>query len=345
MRVVVTDYVEPDLGWETEQLAAHDITLEVHQLKHAPPEAIAAAVAGADVVVVNMARIDAAVAATGLDRCRLVIRHGVGYDNVDVGALAARGIHLANVPDYCVDEVAEQAIALCFALARHVVRSRGVLEASSRARQWDFSPLPPLHRLRGRTFGIVGFGRIGSRLFEKLSGFGFTWLVCDPYLAPHRRPPAPVEMVDLATLLERADIVSLHAPLNDETFHFIDGPALARMKPTAFLVNTARGGLVDHVALREALAARRLGGAGLDVFEVEPPDPDDPLLTADNVVLTPHLAWSSEEAAWDIRRKIVAAILDFQAGRPAKNLIAPGPAPARRPAAVPEAAVAPGGRQ
>jgi D-3-phosphoglycerate dehydrogenase len=320
MRVVVTDYIENDLAWECEQFEPYGIELRTHQLKAAPFADLAAATRDAEIIVVNMAPITAELV-SGWTRCRLLIRHGIGYDNVDVAALTARGIPLVNVPDYCVEEVAEQAIALFFALARQVVRSRAVLDESSAARRWNFAGLPPLHRIQGQTFGIVGFGRIGARVYQKLSGFGFRWLICDPYLSPARRNELGIETVPLQELLAQADVVTLHAPLTTDTRHLLDEKALALMKPTAFIINTARGGLVDHAALRHALISGRLGGAGLDVFDCEPPDPADPLLALDNVVLTPHLAWSSQEASWDIRRKIVQAVLDCQAGRALTNCL------------------------
>lgn len=320
MRVVVTDYIEPDLDWERHELARVGIELRAHQLKDASESDLISATRDADAIVVNMAPITDRVIASW-SRCRLVIRHGIGYDNVDVVALQARSVPLVNVPDYCVEEVAEQAIALLFALARQVVASRIVLEQSSRLGRWTFDDVRPLRRIQNRTVGIVGFGRIGSKVHQKLRGFDFEFLVCDPYVASERARTAGIETVPLERLLRGSDFVTLHAPLTDETRHLIDARALSLMKPSAYLINTARGGLINQRDLCIALREGRIAGAGLDVFEQEPPDPDDPLFSLDSAVLTPHLAWCSIEAGWDIRRKIVRAVIDYQAGFPLANCV------------------------
>jgi len=321
IKIVVTYYIEPDLEWERQQLARYEhVRLEAHQLKFAPQEDLVAAVRDADVILVNMVPLTAEVIGR-LDRCRLIIRHGVGYDNVDVAAATARRIRVAYEPDYCTDEVAEHAIALMLAAWRKLFVGRQVLEESSRNGIWNFDAIYPIAGLRGKTLGIVGCGRIGSTVLARLRSFGFQFLVCDPYLTATRRAELGVPVVPLAELLPAADIVTLHAVLNAETRHLIAAPQLRAMKSTAYLVNTARGGLVDTDALVRALRERWIAGAAIDVYTKEPPDPDFPLFGLPNVVLAPHLGWYSEEANWSIREKIVEDFVRFIEGRPPRFLI------------------------
>ncbi len=313
IKAVVTDYIEPDLDWETQQLATLGIDLEARQLRSCGESEQAAATRDADVIVVNMLPITRALVASWR-RCALVIRHGIGYDNVDVDALTERGIRFAHVPDYCPQEVAEQAIGLIFALGRKIVFSRRVLEESSRRGSWDFSPVEPIHRMKGRTLGIIGCGRIGSRVYLGLQSFGFNFLVCDPYLTAERVRELGVTLVPQETVFRQSDFITLHTPLNEETRHIVNTASLAQMKAGAFLVNTARAGLVDHEALCHALKSGQLAGAALDVLDPEPPSPDFPLLQFDNVILTPHLSWYSVESGWEIRRSIVEQISRFRDG-------------------------------
>ncbi|HDI00372.1 MAG TPA: C-terminal binding protein [Firmicutes bacterium] len=320
--VAVTDYIEPDLMWEEEQLARLGVKLMAYQLKFAPPEELLSKVKDADVLVVNMARMNGEVIG-GLRRCRLIIRHGVGYDNVDVAAATRKGIMVSYVPDYCLEEVAEHTIALMMACVRRLFQGRKVLEDSARRGSWDFEPLVPTFRLMGKTVGIVGCGRIGSRVLRRLSGFGVRTIVCDPYLPEERRRELGVPFVDLEALLSESDVVTLHVPLNSETYHMISEPQLRAMKPTAYLVNTSRGPVVDTKALARALREGWIAGAGIDVYEREPPEPGEELLSLPNAVLSPHISWYSEESAWDIRVKIVEDIRRFCEGKPPRFLVNP----------------------
>ncbi len=307
IKVVVTDYIEPDLKWEEQELAQRGVDFEYYQLKFRPPEEVLEKVKDADIIVVNMVPISADLISQ-LTRCRLVIRHGAGYDNVDAKALTQRGIPLAYVPDYCVDEVAEQAIALIFACGRKVVWSRKVLDDSSARGKWDFDPVIPMYRMRGKTIGIIGCGRIGSRVYMNLKHFGFRFLICDPYLSKERLAELEIETVDHQAVFRNADYITIHTPLNDETHHMVNAETLAMMKPEAYLVNTSRGPMVDEQALADALRERKIAGAAIDVFEKEPPDPTNPLFGLDNIILTPHLSWYSEDSGWSIREKIIQEI-------------------------------------
>lgn len=315
VKVVVTDYIEPDLNWEAEEMARRGVEFVTCQLKFAPAADVIAATRDADVVVVNMVPITPEVVA-GFEKCKLVIRHGVGYDNVNIPALEAAGIPLCYIPDYCAEEVAEQAIALILACGRKLVSSRKVLDDSSAAGRWDFNPVIPMFRMGGKKLGIIGCGRIGSLVYRKLKSFGFEFLICDPYLSEERKKELGITTVDCETVFREADFITIHTPLTAETRHLVNARTLAMMKPTAYIVNTARGPMVDHCALAEALEKGVIAGAGIDVFDVEPPPPSYPLFNQPNAILTPHLAWYSEDASRTIRELIVLEIDRYLAGQP-----------------------------
>jgi len=313
IKVVVTDYIEPDLEWERQELCKPEVDLETYQLRGAPEGEVIAATRDADIVVVNMVKISQSVIA-GWDKVRLVIRHGTGYDNVDVAALTERGIVLEYIPDYCLDEVAEQAIALMFACARKIVWSLKMMDGWITSQVWDARSLMPIYRMDGATVGIIGCGRIGSLVYKKLRHFGMKFLVCDPYLSAERKRELGIEVQDLETVCRRSDFITVHTPLSAETRHIINARTLAYMKPTAYLVNTSRGAMVDAQALASVLKARKIAGAAIDVYGDEPPLPDFPLLGLDNVILTPHLSWYSEDASQTIREKILLDIDMFLKG-------------------------------
>jgi len=313
IKVVVTDHLESDLDWEAEEMARRGVDFECHQLKTAGADELVRVTRDADVVVVNMAKITAAVVA-GWEKCRLVIRHGAGYDNVDVEALTKRGIVLEYLPDCYEHEVSEQAIAMILACARKITWSKKVFDASVARGQWDYSSLGTIFRLHGATVGIVGCGRIGSQVHHKMAGFGVKFLVYDPYLSPQRKSELGVEPVDLKSLCQGSDFVTLHTPLGKETRHMINAESLSWMKKTAYLINTSRGGMIDHEALAGALRSRQIAGAAIDVYENEPPAPDFCLLGLDNVLLTPHISWYSKESEWGVRKKIMQDIGMFLDG-------------------------------
>ncbi len=233
-----------------------------------------------------------------LDACQAIIQSSVGYDRIDVKAATERAIMVANLPDYCSEEVSDHAVALLLALARRLPRMdrliRDGLWGKPGVRSMDL--VGRVDRLSERTLGIVGFGNIGRLVARKARGIFARLIAADPYVQPEAAAQHGVELLPLRDLLRQADYVTLHVLLTDETRHLINANNLALMKPTAFLVNTCRGPIVDEAALVEALRAGRLAGAGLDVFEHEPIGPDHPLLAFDNVIVTPHLAVYSERA-------------------------------------------------
>ncbi len=250
---------------------------------------------------------------------RIVARYGVGVDNIDVATATRRGIPVTNVPDYCVEEVSDHALALILAAMRKVAS----YDRAIRAGRWDLKVGRPMHRLRGRTLGIVGLGRIGTRLAEKALALGLRVLANDPGVSPARAEALGAGMVSLTDLLTEADAVSLHVPLTPQTRHLIGAAELARMKAEAILVNTARGDLVDLDALREALAAGRIAGAALDVLPQEPPDPNDPLLRMENVILTPHAAFYSEESLVELQTKAAQEVARCLRGEPLRSVFNP----------------------
>jgi D-3-phosphoglycerate dehydrogenase / 2-oxoglutarate reductase len=306
--VVVTDHVFPHLDAETEILAAAGHELRFGGTIRTPEEVVAAAVE-ADGILNCYTPIPADVIRS-LSRCRVIARYGIGLDTIDIPEATSKGIVVTNVPDYCIDEVSDHALALILSLVRRVV----VLDRSVRAGGWDLAPARPVHRLRGRTLGLVGFGRIARRLAEKTTAIGFRAMAFDPYVSAESMASAGVESGDLDRVLAESDVVSIHAPLTEGSRHLIGLPELRLMKPDAFLVNTSRGPLVDLDALRTVVEEGHLAGAGLDVLEVEPPDPNDPLLRHPRVVVTPHAAFYSEEATVEQQRKAAEQVVAALAG-------------------------------
>ena len=271
---------------------------------------------GADALLIQYGQVSRRVI-QGLPRLRFLVRYGVGVDGIDVAAATERGIPVANVPDYGTDEVANHAVALLLALARKISR----LDRQTRAGRWNVFEVQPVHRLAGRTVGIVGCGRIGSRVARKLGGFDVRLLAHDPYISGF---PPGVTPARLEHLLAESDYVTLHCPLTAETRHLIDAAALARMKPGAVLINTARGGIVDTEALIAALEGGRLAGVGLDVTEQEPLDPGSPLLRLEQVIVTPHAAWYSEEGRSDLKRRVAEEVVRVLVrGEPPRNCVNP----------------------
>ncbi|RYF15517.1 MAG: C-terminal binding protein [Comamonadaceae bacterium] len=309
-RVVALDDGYAAYDQETSLFAAEGASFEVRPCRR-DVQAAAQSVRGADVVLVRESPVPREVVAA-MDRCKAIIRYGIGVDNIDMAAARERRIAVANVPDYGTDEVSTQAVALALAVVRRVA----LHDAEVRSGRWSTGVLKPMYRLRGRTLGLVGYGRIARMTHEKLAGFGFgRALVNDP----HADLPPGAEAASVDEICREADLISLHAPLTAQTRHLIDGRRLAMMRPTAIVVNTARGGLVDLDALHRALAEGRILGAGLDVFEQEPPDPAHPLFGLDNVVVTNHIGWYSEEALRELQLKTAQEAVRALRGEPLKH--------------------------
>lgn len=312
LRAVITDHGFPNLQHEESVLGAAGVELAVAQCK-TPAEVIAAA-READALLVQWAPVNADVIAA-LTRCKVIVRYGIGVDNVDLAAAKARGIPVCNVPDYGVHEVAEHAVALALALVRQLPQ----IDARLRSGTWKITPDRPMPSLREVTFATAGFGRIARNAQAMMRGFGGKRIAYDPFVPADIMAMEGVEKVELDDLFTRADILSLHLPLTAETKHFISAARLTEMKKTAVIVNTARGPLIDTVALAAALQAGTLGGAGIDVFEQEPLAADHPLRRASGALLTSHVAWYSESSIPRLQRLAAEELVRALRGEPLKN--------------------------
>jgi D-3-phosphoglycerate dehydrogenase len=280
----------------------------------ASPPALIAAARDAAAVLLGSQAVCSAEVIGALAACRVIVRYGVGTDNVDLEAARARQIPVANVPDYGVDEVATHALTLALACYRKLFLATEL----PRRGEWRAGPLRPIQAVNETTFGVVGLGRIGRTLAGKAAALGFRVLASDPYISADR-VPRRIRLVPLNELLREADLVSLHMPVTPETQGLIGPAALARMKPSAYLINTARGELVDEAALAKALRANRLAGAALDVLRKEPPPPDHPLLSCRGVLVTPHVGWYSEAAEQRLRRSAAEEVRRALRGKPLRN--------------------------
>ncbi len=295
MPTVVIAYNEfADTALEAEILQAVEATV-VHARGLETPEQLEAA-RQADALMVSTQRVSANLLA-GMARCRIVSRVGTGLDAIDIPAATERGIWVTYVPDYAVDEVSTHAITLLLAQARRLPR---ILDTTRRG-VWDSRIARPFPRLKGQTLGLLGFGRIAQATAVKGRGLGLEVIAHDPYVEPQAIEAAGVRAVDAETLWREADFISLHTPLTDGTRQLVNAQVLRQMKPTAFLINTARGPLVDEPALLQAVRSGQIAGAALDVLTVEPPSPDNPLLHEEKILITPHYAWYSEAANHDVR--------------------------------------------
>lgn len=323
-KIVVTDYIEKDLNWETEQFnKMPEVSFEAFQLKHASEDQVIEKVNDADILVVNMTQMNEQVIES-LQKCKLVIRHGVGYDNVNVAELTKRGIVFINIPDYCIEEVAEQTVMHLFNCARKFQFQQKSMRQSVEKGEWQFEAVYPIHQLSYKTLGIIGCGRIGSMVFRMMQGFQMKHLICDPYLTEEKKAELGIATVPLETVLRESDFLTIHTPLNEETRHLVGERELQLMKPTAFVVNTARGGILDENAIIKACQEGWIAGAAIDVYEYrEPPQKKSKLLEIENITLTPHLAWYSVESEWKIREKIMENINRMIEGKLPNNIINP----------------------
>ncbi len=278
---------------------------------------LAAAQRAARVVLLGTrARLDAA-ALAALPSCRGIVRYGIGVDNIDVERATALGIAVANVPDYCIAEVSDHTVALALAASRRLIASH---EAARQGR-WGTDVMQGTARLGTQTMGIVGFGRIGQETARKVRALVARVLVYDPFVPAGRVQQAGAVPADLDTLLAEADIVAVNCPLTAATRHLINATTLASMKPTAWLINTARGEIVNEDDLVAALREGRIGGAALDVLAAEPPPSDAPLLHMANAIVTSHVAWYSQDALRDLQRRAAEQARDLLLGRPVPGLL------------------------
>lgn len=303
--VLVTDYTWPSTDAEAQVLSEVGAKLLIAQT--GSEEELLSLVPQADAILTCFRKVSAAVIGAG-EKLQVVGRYGIGVDNIAVDEATRRGIPVTNVPAYCLDEVAEHVLALLLASARSICR----YDNAVREGNWQLQTGMPIFRVRGRTLGIVGFGKIGQVLAQKARGLGLNVIAHDAYLNPEIARQHAIELMSLDDLLAQSDFVSLHTPLTPDTQNLINAEHLRRMRPTAFLINTSRGGIIDHDALVYALREGWLAGAALDVFVPEPLPSEHPLLGMSNVIATPHVAFYSEESVLDLEvlaARNVAAIL------------------------------------
>ena len=249
-----------------------------------------------------------------LPRCKVIARYGIGVDSIDLKAATESGIIVANVPDYCVNEVADQAVALLLTL----IRKTAFFDKQVKSGQWECRQGAPIHRIQGRTMGLVGCGKIGLAVAKRISAFDAKVIAFDPYL---EEAGEGVGLTDLDTLLKESDFISIHCPLNESTRHLIGEKEFGKMAKKPFLINTSRGPIIDEKALAQALEEGLLSGAGLDVLEKEPPDPQNPLLQMRNVIVTPHTSFYSEESFHELKRRTAAGVSDVLMGNWPESLV------------------------
>ncbi len=251
--------------------------------------------------------------------CKVVSTYGIGVDNIAVDRATELGILVTNVPDYCLDEVSDHAMALLLACARRIVP----FAIESRQGLWQPGPAQGLHRLRGRRLGLIGFGAIARALVPKARGFGMEILAYTPRLTGNDLPDGVTATNDLDDLLSTSDFVSIHAPSTPATHHLINAAALSQMQSHAWLINTSRGALIDENALVEALTDNRIAGAALDVLTQEPADPTSPLLALPNVIVTPHVAFSSQDSVEELQRRAAEHVVYTLRGDPPPHIVNP----------------------
>jgi D-3-phosphoglycerate dehydrogenase len=313
--VLLTDYAWPDVEIERLILEQGGANLIVAEQQDAPSLAALAKAHEVDAIMTNWAKVPAAVIDAS-PKCRIVSRLGIGLDNIDVAHATERKIVVTNVPDYCLIEVAEHALALLLALGRKVA----FYHFETKHGRYDLKAGPALRRLEGQTLGLIGLGNIGSRLAQKAMALGLRVIATSRTRA---NPMPGVEWRDLNELLAESDYVSLHLPSNPATQKLIGPVELALMKPTAYLINTSRGAIIDEAALADALDQQQIAGAALDVQQHEPPNLTMPPFSNPRVIVTPHAAFVSEESLINLRTRTAHQVIDWLEGRKPENVVNP----------------------
>lgn len=303
-KVVVTDWEYADLRFEENVLLRHE-AIELVPAQCKTEEEVIAVCRDADALINQYAPLSRKVI-EALENCKVITRYGVGVNTIDLDAATEKGICVANVPDYCMDEVADHALALLLSWTRKVTLANHHVKNGN----WDFKVTQPIYRLRGRTIGLVGFGKIPQMLAEKVKPLGLKILAYDPFYPKHLAEEKGVTLVELDELCAQSDFISVHAPLMEATRGMMGEKQFALMKQGAIIINTSRGPVINEKALVEALTKGQIAGAALDVVEEEPIAKDHPFLSMDNVILTPHVAWYSEEAAAEMRSKASMGVVD-----------------------------------
>ena len=317
-KIVITDFGDPSHELEEAELRASGLDYELVRLNTRSADELMPHVVDADALIVQWASISRPLIES-MQKCRVISRYGIGVDMVDLEAASERGIPVCNVPDYCIDEVSTHTIAFVLALNRRLFAQTAHVASG----KWGGAPGGMPARLNLQSMGVLGLGRIGREVARKAQGMGLKVLAFDPYLQPDQAQGLGVELVGLDDLLRRADYLSIHCPLTKETRHLIGAAQLALMKPTAFLINMARGPVVDQPALYQALVNGVIAGAAADVLEQEPPDPNDPLLKLPNMMVTPHSSSASTESVVQLRQDVARNVVRVLRGDAPRAVVNP----------------------
>lgn len=309
-RAVHTDYPWPDLDLEESILSEADCSITVSPNNQ--EETLIEHVAKADVILTCWAQVTSRVM-DAAPNCKHIARTGIGLDNIDLDYAKSKGIRVTNVPDYCLQEVAEHGLAMIYALARKIATSHH----DTKNGIYDLVATLPIERVAGKTLGVVGLGGTGALLAKLAMAVGMRVVGTNR----SKQVPSGVTWLPFEQLLADSDFVSINAPLTPETHHLMQAKTFEMMKPTAHLINNARGGLVDHDALAKAIEAGTIAGAALDVQEVEPPDLSKAPYTDPRVIVTPHTAFCSPEAITELRTRVAQQVVDVLLGREPENIV------------------------
>lgn len=312
-RIVITDCDHPSV--EIERAILSEIDLELILANCNTEDEVIESTKDADGIINQYAPFTRKVIKS-LNRCKIIARYGVGVDNIDVEAATEYGIIVANVPDYCVDEVSTHTIALILTCVRGIT----LLDRKIREKKWDFTLAKPLFRTQGKTIGLFGLGRIARMVAQKALGFGFKIIAYDPYIS---KINGGINLVEFSQLLTDSDFISIHVPLTVETKHSFGKNELKVMKKTAYLINTSRGPVINEKDLYIALKEKWIAGAALDVMEKEPPDWNSSLLQLDNLIITPHISFYSEESYVELKTKVAQAVLSVLKGELPRAIVNP----------------------
>lgn len=311
-KVVISECYYENVDQEREILA--DIDAELIRCSCKTEEDVIEAARDCDALICQFAPITRKVI-YALEKCKVIVRYAIGVDIIDLKAAEERGIYVCNVPDYCIDEVSNHAIALLMDCARKIT----LIAGNARKGITGYQSVQPMLRMEGKTLGLAGFGRIPRSVAHKMQNFGLKIITYDPYLPDGVAEEAGVRKVSFEELLTASDYISVHCPLTEETHHLFNKEAFEKMKKQAVFVNTSRGAVVDEAALIEALRSGEIGMAGLDVTEQEPVTPDHPLLALENAVVTTHIAWYTEESVLALQRMVAEETARVLTGNPPKH--------------------------
>ncbi len=314
--ILITDYAWSSI--EPERQILSDVGANVIVAESGDEDELISLATNVDGILTCWKSVRECVISTA-SKCQIIARYGIGLDNIDVEAATKNGIIVTNVPAYCVDEVSDHAMALMLACARKIP----LFNSAVKTNIWDQNIGQQMNRLRDKTLGIVGFGHIGKAIISKAMAFGLKMKVYSPRTTQELIGQHGAEKVSFEELLTTSDFITIHAPLTSETQHMFSDDEFKAMKSTAYLINTARGGVVDTSALIAALQTGEIAGAGIDVLETEPPHQDDPLLHLENVIITPHAAFISEESIMELQMTAAKSVAQVLTGQLPTSVVNP----------------------